>query len=67
MTQNIPQVEKHLAAAMGAWRRFWTQTSGAVTIDWVVLTAAVVAMVVAFMTGFTTDVNDFLVILMASL
>lgn len=48
-------------------QRFLADPSGAVTVDWIVLTAAIVAMVVAFMAGFTTDVNEFLVILMASL
>ena len=46
---------------------FLADTSGAVTIDWVALTAALVAMVVAFMSGFSADVDGFLATLMASL
>ena len=67
MTHLDPHGTKPRPALMAALHGFWTQTAGAVTVDWVFLTATVVAMVVAFMSGFTTDVNDFLVILMASL
>ena len=47
--------------------QFWNDTSGAVTVDWVVLTAAVVGMVIAFMAGFTEATDGFLVDLMAAL
>ena len=50
-----------------AAKQFLADMSGAVTVDWIVLTAALVAMVVAFMAGFTADVDGFLVSLMASL
>lgn len=48
-------------------KRFLADASGAVTVDWVAISAAVIAMVVVFMAGFTSDVNTFLVNLMASL
>lgn len=47
--------------------QFWKNTSGAVTVDWVVLTAAIVAMVVTFMAGFTTATDNFLVGLLDSI
>jgi Flp pilus assembly pilin Flp len=60
-------VTKYAVGLLLPVRRFWNDTSGAVTVDWVVLTAAVLAMVTAFMAGFSADVNGFLVTLMASL
>lgn len=48
-------------------KAFLNDTSGAVTVDWVVLTAALVTMVITFFTSFTADINGFLITLMASL
>jgi hypothetical protein len=67
MKQHHAQTLRFWTARMAPLRRFCRQTSGAVTVDWVVLTAALVAMVVAFMAGFTADIDGFLVVLMAGL
>ncbi len=49
------------------FKTFLNDSSGAVTVDWIAISAALIAMVIAFMAGFTTDVNNFLIVLMASL
>ena len=67
MKQPFSQIKTFRATLSAHARHFWSQNSGAVTVDWVVLTATVVAMVTAFMAGFTTDVNEFLIVLMAGL
>jgi ABC-type Na+ transport system ATPase subunit NatA len=64
MQQPNPSAKTTL---MHQFKTFLNDSSGAVTVDWIVLTAALVAMVVAFMAGFTADVDGFLVVLMASL
>lgn len=64
MQQPDPSAETTL---LHQFKTFLNDSSGAVTVDWIAISAALIAMVIAFMAGFTTDVNNFLVVLMASL
>ncbi len=39
------------------WQHFLTDEEGAVTVDWVVLTAAIVAITVLFLSDFTSRID----------
>lgn len=38
--------------------RFWADTSGAVTVDWIAITGAVLAMVIAFFAYFNGEMGN---------
>ncbi len=43
---------------MGRLKAFWSDQSGAVTVDWVVLTAAIVGLGMVVMTQLRGPIND---------
>ena len=46
----------HLPSHDRRFRQFWTDESGAITVDWVVLTAGVVGLAIVVVSVFTPEV-----------
>lgn len=58
MTRNQVSIDMTHPLIRSMLRRFWKQDSGAVTVDWVVLTAAVVVLALSIVTIILGDVSS---------